>query len=255
MKSDGARQALSEPLGDASNWMTVSSGYRITRTKDEASLTVLGNIEEDEAKEASASIRRVQNNYSTYRLLNNTRSEQLLRLLRMAPTENEDDEITCILFNAPALSAQVKYIALSYCWGDLRMQRSINLIHYGDVNGEVESTALDSIVEDREMHSFSVTENLYAALKSIRSWWHTYRHMDHALARPRLLRIDALCIHQGEDRERTDQVRLMERGDTRGYEKGLLAFYGRVLYTWQNEQRVLDNMMDTGAEVEMFHLI
>ena len=76
-----------------------------------------------------------------------------------------------------ALSENLRYEAVSYCWGDEEDLRSITC------NG----------------HEFEVRRNLEAALRNM-------RYSD----RPRLLWADAICINQLDDKEKVSQVQLMQ---------------------------------------------
>lgn len=86
----------------------------------------------------------------------------------------------------------IKYEALSYTWGDLRLQDSISL----------------------NRNITSVTVNLFGALEDIR--------LDHGT---RLLWVDALCIDQNNTMERNHQVKQM--GTIYKKAKRVLAWLGR----------------------------
>jgi hypothetical protein len=87
------------------------------------------------------------------------------------------DKIHCQLYHAP-LANRPSYKALSYAWGSPKTTRSILM------NG----------------YQHSVTVNLESALRRL-------RRSDSVLT----LWIDALCINQADDSERTEQVKLMHR--------------------------------------------
>ncbi|POS69371.1 HET domain-containing protein [Diaporthe helianthi] len=98
------------------------------------------------------------------------------RVLQLDPAHDVDDPIVTHLIKAPVHSPPI-YDALSYRWegGDLQTV---------SVNGA-------------DLH---VTDNLYAALRSLRQEAHPL---------PRVLWVDSLCINQGSGPERAEQVPLM----------------------------------------------
>lgn len=98
-----------------------------------------------------------------------------IRLLEIEPGEDESPVQCRLLRTCP--SDATSYYALSYVWGDSQNRKLITC------NGE--------LVE--------VTTNLYSAL-------HEYRQR----AEPARLWVDALCINQSDDEERTSQVRIMQ---------------------------------------------
>jgi hypothetical protein len=102
-----------------------------------------------------------------------------VRLLRLLRGFFEDD-IRCELFDGQINQSEqgVPYEALSYTWGSTAKYAEITL--YG-----------------RKVH---VTSNLYMALLHLR-----YEDED------RILWIDAICINQNDDREKTHQVQQMGR--------------------------------------------
>lgn len=98
-----------------------------------------------------------------------------IRLLELHPSVYDDLAIVCQL--RPAQCSDSEYDALSYTWGNNSKHKSISL---------------------NKVTHFSVTDNLYAALRRLR--W---------TDRPRTLWIDALCIDQENMDERSQQVQLM----------------------------------------------
>jgi hypothetical protein len=107
-----------------------------------------------------------------------------IRLLRLLPHPTQDSPLQCQLLEYPLLEPGETeqghdshlYEALSYVWGDPDGDHSIS------VDG----------------HDLSVTANLHAALQHLRN-----RHLE------RVLWVDAVCINQGDDGEKEDQIRLM----------------------------------------------
>src|ERR1700761_8196449 len=94
------------------------------------------------------------------------------RLLKLYPSSLIEADIHCDLITTN-LKDEPSYEALSYTWGDPPAGKTI-LLH-----GVV----------------FNVTDNLSVALQYL-------RHSD----KPRYLWVDAICIDQKNDRERTQQV-------------------------------------------------
>lgn len=102
-----------------------------------------------------------------------------IRLLRLFPSVDEDAPLQTELFSFSFLEAGKDvhpYHALSYVWGGNDKPRFML------ISG----------------HEMSITENLYWALIRLR----------HPLME-RTLWIDAICINQGDDREKERQIRIM----------------------------------------------
>jgi len=99
-----------------------------------------------------------------------------IRILRLLPAPNRTDPIQCALYTA-YLDDDPSYEALSYAWGDATVTRQI-FVNKSRVN---------------------VTENLAAALRNLRRRFHD-----------RCLWVDALCINQRDDAEKSHQVNLMK---------------------------------------------
>ncbi|KAH3966197.1 hypothetical protein HBI25_121300 [Parastagonospora nodorum] len=102
-----------------------------------------------------------------------------IRLIRLVPGDWADP-IRCEILESNLLSAE--YQALSYVWGAKHVKRFILL----------------------ENKMFSVTVNLESAL----------RHLREQLkddSQGAILWVDALCINQADDGERTSQVQMMRR--------------------------------------------
>ncbi|KAH8900958.1 hypothetical protein GQ53DRAFT_611188, partial [Thozetella sp. PMI_491] len=101
--------------------------------------------------------------------------ESWIRLAELLPSKTEAEPIRCSL-RETLLSQPVRYEALSYCWGDLGSDSTI------ECNGK----------------ALGIRRNLEEALRHL-------RHRD----KPRLLWIDAICINQDDRAEKADQVPLM----------------------------------------------
>ncbi|KAF5008669.1 hypothetical protein FDECE_5081 [Fusarium decemcellulare] len=110
-----------------------------------------------------------------YSELEGTGDEVYIRLLHLSPAENKNDPIHCQL-DPVKLGEHPSYEALSYCWGDPKQAFEITCNH----------------------ESFHVTENLFVALKHLRT-----QDVE------RVLWIDAICINQEDPKERSAQVLLM----------------------------------------------
>lgn len=103
-----------------------------------------------------------------------------IRLLRLEPPEEDAASIKCQLFNYSLDESDKKppqYEALSYVWGDSK--RTLPIF----IDGQC----------------LNVTENLYAALRSLR---------DRSV---KWMWIDAICINQQDRQERGHQVRSMAK--------------------------------------------
>lgn len=98
----------------------------------------------------------------------------LMHLLILFPG-NFNDCIECTLINT-SLSEPLRYEALSYRWGDHKKRRPVSL----------------------DCRLFLATESLEIALRYLRS---------HDTSR--VLWINAICIKQADDQERSQQVGLM----------------------------------------------
>ncbi|EON67114.1 hypothetical protein W97_06367 [Coniosporium apollinis CBS 100218] len=133
-------------------------------------------------------------------------TQNQIRLLHLAPADQEEDEIKCS-FSLASLDEDVDYEALSYAWGDNNKTISIKIeatrryrksrarMKRGKRAREPTSTR---VLRPRLESSVLVTENLHLALKHLR-----------LKDRERTLWIDALCINQSDTRERTHQVTRM----------------------------------------------
>ncbi|KAF7620667.1 hypothetical protein AFLA_005969 [Aspergillus flavus NRRL3357] len=104
---------------------------------------------------------------------------ETIRMLRLLPSEDNTAQIQCQLVNYTLPTPGTEdypYEALSYVWG------SENTPQYIIIDGQ----------------TLSVTENLYTALLYLRE-----RQLE------RLLWIDAICINQGDEDEKAQQIQFM----------------------------------------------
>lgn len=108
-----------------------------------------------------------------------------IRLLQILPGVG-DAKVVCQVFQYTLRNEKAfgLYEALSYVWGDFKNPHEICIRN----------------AEDSEYRSFTVTRNLYGALRRLR---------DSDL--PRTLWIDAICINQADLQERALQVQIMAR--------------------------------------------
>lgn len=100
-----------------------------------------------------------------------------IRLLRLRPAQDHDSNVHCNLITIP-LAEGPRYEALSYTWGDQREEGTVS-------------------IDDSEFH---VTANLHTALRYLRT-----------TDRDRILWVDAMCINQSDNEEKSQQVSQMDR--------------------------------------------
>ncbi|KAB8242241.1 heterokaryon incompatibility protein-domain-containing protein [Aspergillus flavus] len=114
----------------------------------------------------------------TYRPL--AKGTTKIRLLRLLPHENKAARVECELIEYTLTDSvgQHPYEALSYVWGR---------------GGGPQSILIDG-------RAFRVTQNLHSVLLRLRN---------HSVVR--LLWIDAICINQKDDREKSHQIQLMRK--------------------------------------------
>lgn len=105
-------------------------------------------------------------------------SSRHIRLLRILPDKQATDSISIVL-DQFSLDSTPSYTALSYVWGSAEQPCTI------------------SCNEDR----LNVTENLLQALRHLRQ--------SNTLIEERLLWVDAICINQTDEREKSSQIQLM----------------------------------------------
>jgi Heterokaryon incompatibility protein (HET) len=102
-----------------------------------------------------------------------------IRLLRLLSNKENQEELRCELFEYSlgiSDKATRPYEALSYCWGS--------------------EENLKSILVDNS--SFKITQNLYYALSTLQ---------DDSISR--IIWIDAICINQTSDEEKSEQIQYM----------------------------------------------
>ncbi|KAF2432949.1 hypothetical protein EJ08DRAFT_552229, partial [Tothia fuscella] len=99
-----------------------------------------------------------------------------IRLAHLLPAQSWEEDISCNLHTVSLDDTNPIYEALSYVWGDPKRTLPVLL------NG----------------HTFEVTTSLESALRRLRHPTST-----------RTIWVDALCINQKNDAERTEQVKLM----------------------------------------------
>ena len=100
-----------------------------------------------------------------------------IRLIRLHPGE-DSDPITCEMKHV-YLSQRLFYLAISYCWGD-------------------QTPSVDIVCENRTL---TITENLATALRKLRKIY----------KKPVLVWVDAICIQQRDDVEKSSQIPLMRQ--------------------------------------------
>lgn len=100
-----------------------------------------------------------------------------IRLLTLLPNNNKQAEIHCQIVEAN-LAHNLSYEALFYTWGNPN-DKSPNLIY---LNGQ----------------PVKISRNLETALQALRS------------TEPRILWVDALCINQADNNEKSRQVAMMD---------------------------------------------
>lgn len=111
-----------------------------------------------------------------------------IRLLKLLPGRSDDKIVVELAF--ATISSAPPYTALSYVWGDPKIKKTIHL----DV------TEPDSSKQAANPGLLSVTSNLFAALLALRSGEHTQTFW-----------IDAICINQKDNSERSQQLSLMAK--------------------------------------------
>jgi hypothetical protein len=106
--------------------------------------------------------------------------EDSIRILVLYPNQNDSDPLECTLEHARLSDTFLRYEAVSYTWGDAIDQQTIYL--------------------DGGKTVLCVMKNCHSTLQQLR-----HKQLD------RLLWLDAICIDQNNLKERTCQVRIMDR--------------------------------------------
>lgn len=137
--------------------------------------------------------RGVQNDGSAYLPLDPQSQE--IRVLRLHPGL-PDEPVVCSLGYTtldPVAQNRISYQALSYCWGNIDDTVTISL--YCPSSKAVFSRTLGKL---HTKHNFRITRNLEITLRSLR-----------LMSKSLVLWVDAICMNQGDPREKTHQVGLM----------------------------------------------
>ncbi len=123
-----------------------------------------------------------------------------IRILVMDPISDETSscDLRCQIQHESLISP-TPYLALSYCWGPVEPRKEV---------------ILDGLKQ-------GITPNLYDTLQEVRR--HHYRSKRH---NPIRLWVDALCINQNDNQERSEQVRTMRQIYSMAEE--VLAYVGDV---------------------------
>ncbi|KAE9373630.1 HET-domain-containing protein [Stipitochalara longipes BDJ] len=125
-----------------------------------------------------------------------------IRVLSLTITEIED-ELICCTMETMSLIDPKPYYALSYCWGDRHFTDKILL----------------------DLGIAIVTESLWLALKAVRRYMAS---LDRSPTRIRLW-VDAMCINQNNNQERSQQVRNMRQIYSRAEEVFAWVGHGELL--------------------------
>ncbi|RDI88296.1 hypothetical protein Vi05172_g1952 [Venturia inaequalis] len=151
-------------------------------------------------------MRTIPNDYTHYEPIDSTERE--IRVLVLHPATSPDDAVICSLVRGSLRMDAPCYEAISYCWGSLDDTRALRVRHLeGSVRlcgkelrdaGGLISAIADDQEESTEIE-YQVTQSLYAGLSE-------FRHHDI----PRYLWADAICINQGDVKERSEQVGFMQ---------------------------------------------
>jgi hypothetical protein len=137
-----------------------------------------------------------------YRPLDKTRDE--IRVLVLLPDETGDDEginrLRCRLEHSPV--SEASFSALSYVWGPQEENRGPLKVHYPSSGADLRGPPLGTVEgkDEADMYHTTIGSNLSWALIHIRKPNQEVR-----------LWIDAVCINQADDIEKSWQVGLMAR--------------------------------------------
>ncbi|KAL5327044.1 hypothetical protein ACEPPN_004734 [Leptodophora sp. 'Broadleaf-Isolate-01'] len=148
-------------------------------------------------------------------------SSKTIRLLELLPAVDLDAPIRIRLRSVSLLDPnRPTYEALSYCWGDLAdsgtVWRQIEVAALEDEDSEEPAvSALDCEAVREKYGLILIKQNLYGALLRLR-----------LEDRKRLIWVDAMCINQEDDEEKSWQVRIM--GDVYREADRVLIWLGLV---------------------------
>jgi hypothetical protein len=138
---------------------------------------------------------------------------QSIRLLRLLPSEDENAPIQCQLFDYSLEKARRgthPYDALSYVWGNTNETRPIFIGEY----------------------HLLITLNLYKALAHLR-----YDSIE------RVIWVDAICINQGERKEKEQQIQFMAK--IYGQASRVVVWLGEAA---DNSDHALEEILVAGAK-------
>jgi hypothetical protein len=138
-----------------------------------------------------------------------------VRILLLKPSLAGDDPIHCTLSTYRLSNLGLKYEPVSYTWGDC-------------------SDLVDIYIGGNRA-SLSVTRHCFNALKSLR-----------LSNTPRLLWIDAICINQRDDVERSAQVQIMDQVYAKGFKT--LVYLGEAT---SGTERLFDELEKADMGLEM----
>ncbi|KAF2457907.1 heterokaryon incompatibility protein-domain-containing protein [Lineolata rhizophorae] len=144
------------------------------------------------------------------------RQNNQIRLVEIQPGRYDSETIYCTIIRRCRSDPSLKYEALSYTWGDASKLKRIIVKHSKD---------------------FYVTSNCYDALRQLRD-----------PQEKRLIWIDAICINQKDDEERTQQVRVM--GEIYKGASRVLVYLGEVD---ENSKRLFAYIARFEAEIDGVH--
>ena len=156
-------------------------------------------------------------------------SQTSIRLLRLLPSDKDANKLRCELFEYPLGNSDkpsYPYEALSYVWGSEDKPKSIT-------------------VNNQNLH---ITQNLYMALLHLQ---------DHLCSR--VIWVDAICINQKDDEEKSAQVALMgqifrsaeatrvwlgEEADDSTRALNFLTWIGGQRFSYSNRDRTSEELIE-----------
>ncbi|KAH7110856.1 heterokaryon incompatibility protein-domain-containing protein, partial [Dendryphion nanum] len=152
--------------------------------------------------------RGIYNDPGCYRPLNYHSKE--IRYLEVAPGYGKEP-LLCTLGYTSLVDDVAPFEALSYTWGDISTTVMLNL-RYLDEHSRQQS--------EYQTQHYKITPNLQGALLRL-------RYED----QPRKIWVDAVCINQVDDTERTEQVQIM----------GLVYSIAQRVLVWLGEEDLSSN--------------